>query len=61
MDTPVWAYVVGILVAIPAYILWAVGAYMLIKVLLSWLFLDPSPSKPVEPARPAKPGPSAQN
>lgn len=49
MDVPVWVTAISLLVALPAYALWAVGAYMLGKALYSWVFVvDAPPPKPAK-------------
>lgn len=42
MSAPLYIYVIGILVAIPIFILWGVGAYLLIKAITAWIMMDPS-------------------
>lgn len=43
MEVPAWAILVSLLVALPAYILWAIGAYMFGKAIYSWVFVVDSP------------------
>lgn len=40
------AYVFGILVALPVYVLWAVGAYGIVRALISWMYMPDSPQPP---------------
>lgn len=42
MSTPLYVYAIGILVAVPIFILWGVGAYLLVKAIIAWIMMDPA-------------------
>ncbi len=46
MQAPWYVYLIGILVALPTYILWAVGAYVLLKALIAWIFMPDATTRP---------------
>lgn len=46
MHAPWYVYLFGILVAIPVYILWAVGAAVLGKFFFSWMTMPDTPKPP---------------
>lgn len=43
MQIPWYLYVIGILVALPCYFLWAIGAYGIVKAVLAWVFMPETP------------------
>jgi len=42
MSAPLYVYGIGILVAIPIFFLWGVGAYLLLKAIAAWVMMDPA-------------------
>lgn len=47
LTAPWYIYLITIIIALPVYILWAVGAWGLLRALLSWIFVsEPSPPAP---------------
>lgn len=49
MHAPWYVYLIAVLVALPCYILWAVGGYTLLRWFFSWLM---GPEPPPPPSRP---------
>lgn len=43
MQIPWYMYLVGIIAALPVYILWAVGAYGIVRALVGWVVMPDTP------------------
>lgn len=44
MAAPLWVLFIGLIVALPIYALWAVGAYMVYRAVMNWI-VAPDPGR----------------